>query len=222
MHKNQQRKWTVFWACFCAAFMTLAVAQAATVRLVAFVGKALLDTNSNILADGSLVQIIGSSDSTNNGFYSTGNYTNSPTTTGSNLWYNTTQGDDVILGSVTIAGPGSGGFSNGTFFTTDFTFDSSQITYMYIRFFDYVGTPVTGLVNYGYSEVLIATNIRFGILVMNFGGGEKTTNWDNFVAIPEPSTVSLLLLAMGLITGFRASMKKADGSESTGPPTGVT
>jgi hypothetical protein len=47
-------------------------------------------------------------------------------------------GDDVILGAVQI---NLDNYSNGTFFTT-VQYDSDQVKYVYIRFFDFTNRPL--------------------------------------------------------------------------------
>lgn len=171
------------WLCMASA------AQGAIINLQAYVLYSLYQADGlTPLPDGSLVQIIGSLD---NAIDPMGTY-------GTNVTGQTT-GDDVILGSVQI---NSADLSiDGTFYSGDIYFLSEDIKYMYIRFYD-TTNALAGLIYWGESDLFVATNHAFNVLEMDFGGSYSTTNQNNFVAIPEPGTLPLLLLALGALALF--------------------
>ncbi len=178
--------------------LTLALtasASAALINLQAYVLYALMNNDGAMpLADGSLVQIVGSYDA----------IADPMSTLGTNITGQVT-GDDLILATITIQS--SILASNGTFYTGDYYFESDEVRYMYLRFYDTPG-PVTGQVYWGQSPVTNAEHNQFGGLFMDFVGGYATTNSNNFLVIPEPGTLNLLLVWVGMVAGIRASMKR--------------
>ncbi|MCB1070531.1 MAG: hypothetical protein H7A43_05445 [Verrucomicrobia bacterium] len=176
--------------------------RAATIDLDIFVLNSILDNLGVPLADGSIVEIIGSGDiDTGDG---AGNLF--ATYGGTNLIPETTLGDDVILGTVEIDSVNTG--SNGTFFTT-VQFDSTSINYAYIRFYN-ASNPLTGMIYWGTSDVFALTQVIFGVVTIQAdpGGSLQTTNYNNFVIIPEPSTVNLFLVMAGMMFAMRVSMRR--------------
>jgi hypothetical protein len=147
-----------------------------------------------------IVQIIGSSDmlidpfpSYADGFLATPG--SGPVTTG----------DDVFIGQVTI----DSSVGAGTFYSADFSFDSDQVTYLYLRVFDSFG-PLTGSIDYGFSGLIGYTSF-FGVAEVDFGSGIATTNNATFYIVPEPGSGSLLLVFMSLLFGVRYSMRSRKG-----------
>lgn len=170
-------------------------ASAALINLQAWVTYALLNNDGTTpLADGSVVQIIGSFDAVANPMESSGTNTTGDVT-----------GDDVII--ATIAIDSSILSSNGTFYSGDYYYESDDIKNMYIRFYDTTG-PLTGLVYWGQSPVTNAEHHQFGGIFIDFVGNYATTNVSNFVVIPEPGTLNFILMWSGMLAAMRASMKR--------------
>jgi hypothetical protein len=168
----------------------------------------ILDNNGSNLADGSIIQIVASGDSTAGGFveYSPGVYL-----------VNTTVGDDVIVGETTI---GAGGYSagSGKFSFTLSSFDDVATPYIYIRFFNtnsfdaLLGMP-TELV-WNESAVIFVTN-DFGVGDIDFSaGGNLVANQTNtFQVIPEPGTTSLMAMAGSILLAMQATMARRSRRE---------
>lgn len=191
-----QRRWRIFFATLLAALIGVAVVRAAIVDLDALVEYAILG-NSNIpLADGSWVYIVGSSNNVIDPMEVYG---------GTNFIADATTGDDVILGAVQI---NLDNYSNGTFFTT-VQYDSDQVKYVYIRFFDFTNQPITGMVYWGTSTIF-QLGVTLGVSTVAFdqGGQLNATNYNNFVVIPEPNTANLIMLVAGMIWAMRATMRR--------------
>lgn len=182
------------WIAGLAVCLSASLARGAMVNLQAWVTYALFTYEYGAyLPDGSVVQIIGSTD----------NNIDPMVSFGTNLIAQTT-GDDIIIGTVLI--DSSLLASNGTFYSGDFYFDNTVVDWMYIRFFN-TTNPVLGYHDWGQS--IMSTVDDDGVMFfMDFGGGIATVTNNNFVAIPEPSTASLLLLFAGLLCGVRAGMAR--------------
>jgi hypothetical protein len=187
------------------AFSLVAVAaRALIVDLDAFVDNAITGPDGiTPLADGSLVYIIGSSN----------NLIDPPISVGTNIIGDSVTGDDIILGIVRI---GDNSISNsGTFFTT-VQFESDEINYVYIRFFDSPG-PLTGSLYWGTSTIF-QLGITVGVATVQFDqpGDLSATNQNNFVIIPEPSTLNLFVVVAGMLWTIRRRMQAtgAPGAES--------
>lgn len=195
MQRVVQKRWLVFWTVFTLAILTVAIAHAATITLVAWVTYSLYGNDGQPLADNSVVYLIGSKDAVNDGMQ----------TAGSNYIPDSVQGDDVFIGTVLI---GYNTTSNGTFLTGDFTFDSDQVDYIYIRFFDTTVMPPVGTQYWGVSGMTNADSHAFEVLWLDLVGGFRATNEAVFVVIPEPGSGHLLLLLAGLVWGLRLSAKK--------------
>lgn len=207
METTVRTKWRVLWASLLVATLGWAAARAAIVDLDAYVEYAILQNGGGApLADGSWVYIIGSSNNIADPMAMVG----APPT---NLIANSVSGDDVILGIVQI---GYQAISNnsGTFYTT-VQYDSDQVQYVYIRFFDATGT-ISGMVYWGTSTVF-QLGVTLGVSTVQFDpdGSLIATNLNNFVVIPEPSTGNLIVLVAGMIWAMRAGMRKKG---SKGPP----
>lgn len=196
MQNTVQKRWRIFLVTLVAALLGVAVVRAAIVDLDALVTYSILNNSNTPLADGSWVYIIGSSNAVIDPMDSIGtNY----------ISYSTT-GDDTILGLVQI---NLDNFSNGTFFTT-VQYDSDQVKYVYIRFFDFTNSPyVTGMVHWGTSTIF-QLGVTLGVSTVAFdqGGQLKATNYNNFVVIPEPNTANLIMLVAGMIWAMRATMRR--------------
>ena len=197
MQMGTQKCWQAFWLVVCFALAGLWPARAALVDLDAYVSFSIYDESGNTpLADGSVVYIIGS-----------GNATVDPmSNSGTNLIAYSTTGDDVILGYATIGGTGS----NGTFFTT-VQYDDTFVNYVYIRFFDFTNDPydIQGMVYWGQSSNFFLGPPTLGVSTVNFNPDATlvTSNYNNFIAVPEPNTANLLVLVAGMGWAMRASMK---------------
>lgn len=196
MTRNVQRNWRWFWAVLAAALLAVGTAQGAIINLQAYILYALLNNDGTTpLADGSMVQIIGSSDSVADPMLMSG--TNATGFTTSN---------DTILATITIQSSALG--SNGTFFVGDYYFNSDEVKYMYLRFYDTTNSTLTGMVYWGQSPITNAQHDQFGVLEMDFIGGYLATNLNNFVVIPEPGTMNLIFVWVSMVAAMRASMKR--------------
>jgi hypothetical protein len=160
--------------------------------------------DGNLLADGSIIQIILSANNgTADGFQMYG----------SDRLLDTTQGDDVILATITS------GLDNETgrfyFFMEDVTIDLDN-AYFYIRFFDYQLSDLGNLVGvssnlyWGQSALFMAqSNIFFGgVVEIDFGsnGDLQASTQNSFTVIPEPSTMSFFALMGGMVVAMRNQM----------------
>jgi len=197
MQTVSQKRWLAFWVCFLAALMIVTLCYAGNVDLIAYVTYSLKDSSGAPLQDGSVVAIFGSTDSVNDG----------PTPWGTNYIATGTQGDDIFLGWVRIGNPSYLG-SNGTFYSANaISFDDSVVNYLYIRFFDTTNYPVQGYQSWGTSDVFGYTSY-FGKADVDFVGNYEASMTNNFVIIPEPGTINLLILFLGLVGGLHAATRK--------------
>ncbi len=189
----------------------IGVADGALITLVAKVTYELLDANGVALADGSIVQIVGSGNQEigTSGSSSSGQSADDQFETygSTNYLADTTLGDDEIIGTVTI---GTGGTDTGLFFTATFEFDDTEFSWFYIRFFDTTGNPPEAYTNWNNSQMYAGTNHPFGVQFIDFAPSAtiSTVQTNNFVVIPEPASGSLFLLLAGLVWGIRLAMKK--------------
>ena len=160
--------------------------HAETVILEAYVFFALEDDGGTPLVDGSVVQIIGSLNASQDGFQSYGSATN--------LLSDTTLGDNIILKQF-VVNSASVPSSAGTFFTTT-TFESDEVANAYIRFFDFQASPVTGLVDYGSSATYLVSDFSSAFKSVDFAPTIElpTNQTKHFSVIPEPGTSHLVLL----------------------------
>ncbi|HMP74135.1 MAG TPA: hypothetical protein PKE55_12810 [Kiritimatiellia bacterium] len=156
--------------------------SAALINLNAYVSFSLLqEDEATPLADGSIVQIIGSFDDIIDPMETFG---------GTNVTGGTT-GDDIILATVVINSSQLG--SNGTFFVSNIFFETDDINFMYLRFYNSVG-PLTGLIYWGQTVMTNINHDEFGVVEVDFVGNYSTTNVNNFVIIPEPSVFKYVLI----------------------------
>lgn len=199
-NNSQRRRWRLAGWCVGGLLSLGLIAQAALIDLDAMVTYSIYDQLGNPLADGSVVYIIGSGDGIMDPMNSVGG--------ASNLVADSTTGDDVILGQITIDSSQTG--SNGTFFTV-LQYESTQVGYVYLRFFDFTNNvPVTGLVYWGTSAIhQLSPTPTIGVNSVDFNPNATlvASNLNNFVAVPEPSTANLLILVGGMAWAMRASMK---------------
>lgn len=178
-------------------------ARAALVDLDLYVTYSILQNDQvTPLADGSLVVVIGSGDSINDGMAVY------PQNVGTNYLALSTLGDDMILGYVYI---GENTFANtGRFFQTFQYNSTNDIGYVYIRYFQTPG-PVTGMVYWGQSDVYNLNPTNYGVVTIDAAPLESlvASNYNNFVVIPEPSTAALLALAGGMVYVLRRSRRRS-------------
>lgn len=184
------------------------VCLAAPVNLDIFVFHALLDEGGNPLADGSIIEIVGAGTdglAGDGGGYGGTNLFQ--TWGGTNLIAGSTLGDDQILATTVVNSSLTG--SNGTFFVTIQNFDPVVHPYVYIRFYN-TTSAITGMVYWGASTVAVATNIILGVVTVQAdpAGSLQATNYNNFVVIPEPSTVNLFLVTAVMMVGMRAGLRR--------------
>jgi hypothetical protein len=144
------------------------------------------------LVDGSYVMIVGSSDSNRSPLATFG---------GTNLISDAVQDEtDTIVGTFQLDAGNQGWFDVG-----GFTYDTNDVSYLYIYFFDSTGWPVEGMHAWGYSPVIDATGwdpFTYSIDVDFTPGGDlSVTATNNFVQIPEPGTGGLLVF-FGLMGFF--------------------
>lgn len=188
-------------------------AKALIVDLDAYVDMAIVQEDlTTPLADGSWVYIVGSGDNINDGLLTWG---------GTNLVADSVLGDDVILARIQI--PLNSITNSGTFFVT-VPYESDDINYVYIRYFNTNSDPVTGMVWWGTSS-MFQLGVTLGVATVQFDQNQQlaATNLNNFVVIPEPSTMNLFVMVAGLLWAMRSRMRWAsdpgessDGGSSAG------
>lgn len=182
---------------FLAIFLAAQSACAAIINLSAYVYISLYQADGTTpLADGSIVQIIGSFDDVAD-----------PMETGGGGVTGNTTGDDVILATITIDSTQLG--VDGTFYVSNIYYESDDIKNMYIRFYDSPG-PLAGTIFWGQSPVTNVEFDAFGSILVDFVGGYSTTNEGNFVVIPEPNTMNYILMWAGMLGALRASMRREE------------
>ncbi len=203
MENGSQIKRRALWVLVCLLLVGMLGVQAALVDLDALVTYSIYGSDGvTPLAPGSLVYIIGSFDAIVDPMAAFG----APPT---NLVAISTTGDDVLLGSVRI---GDNVSSNGTFFTT-VKFESTQVKYVYIRYFEYTNAEyVTGMVYWGNSSNFFIGGPTLGVSTVDFAADANVhlvaSNLNNFGVIPEPSTANLVVLVAGMAWAMRVSMKR--------------
>jgi hypothetical protein len=205
MSASAQKGWRVLWGVLLLSLAVIFAVHAQNPNLVnleASVYYSILDDGGNPLQNGSVVYIIGSSVNTIPG----------PPGIGTNYLANGVSSNETFLGTVLI---GDNVTSNGTFWTS-LNYDSSLVQYVYIRYFDYASQPVTGYVWWGQSPSFALGNPpTAGVNTVQFdaGGQLSVTSQSNFVVIPEPSTVNLFLLVIGMSGAMWAGMRKQKADE---------
>lgn len=185
------------WFCLGVVCLFAIPAQALIVDLDGYVDLAILQEDlTTPLADGSWVFIMGSGDAVNDGMQ---------TYNGTNLIAASTLGDDVILGMIQI--PLNSTNNSGKFFVT-VQYESDDINYAYLRFFDTTSMPITGLLWWGTSS-MFQLGVTLGVATVQFDQDYQlaTTNQNNFVVIPEPSSLNLFVLVAGMLWTIRTRMK---------------
>lgn len=191
MEKNVQRVRGVAAAALLAMACAASPAYGAIINMTAYVLNPLYQQDGiTPLPDGSIVQIIGSTD---------GIIDPPATWGGTNLTGNTT-GDDVILATIVVDSSVLG--IPGTFYVSGIYYDNTVINYAYLRFYNTTGT-ISGLLYWGETPIQNIEYDAFGTIFVDFGGGYSTTNQNNFVVIPEPSTTRLFLVAIFLVLAVR-------------------
>jgi hypothetical protein len=201
MERIRQKRQVLFVICLLLLCVGLLFVHAALLDLDAFVTFTIFDnTGIDPLPFGSLVYIIGSGDA----------IAHPMDGQGTNLVAGSTTGDDVILGIVRI---GDNNSSNGTF-TTTVQYNPDEISYVYIRFFEWTNpVPVTGLVFWGTSAIfeLVPT---LGVARVDFNPDQTLAaqNYNNFIVIPEPGTANLLILFLGMLGGLRSRARRQERS----------
>ncbi|HMP75883.1 MAG TPA: hypothetical protein PKE12_06270 [Kiritimatiellia bacterium] len=195
MTNTLQRIRGLGWIAGLAIFLGASSLQAAIINLSAYIINPLYQQDGfTPLADGSLVQIIGSYDNVIDPMSEVGGgLTGSPT------------GDDVILATIVIDSTTLG--IDGTFYVSNIYYNNDDIKHMYIRFYDTTG-PLTGLVYWGESPIQNVEYDAFGAIFVDFVGGYSTTNQDNFVVIPEPNTMNYFLMWASMLGALRSSMRR--------------
>ena len=195
-----RRGW-ILWIAFAAILFQTHVAKALIVDLDAYVDMAILRHDGvTPLADGSWVFIIGSQNNV---------IDNMLLYDGTNYIANSVTGDDVILGMIQI--PLNSTNNSGTFFTT-VQYESDDINYVYIRYFESAG-PLTGMLYWGTSSIF-QLGVTLGVATVQFDQNQQlvATNYNNFVIIPEPNTLNLFIMVAGMLGAMRvrmAAMKRA-------------
>jgi hypothetical protein len=157
------------------------------------------------IADGSWVFIYGSGDAVQD----------PQQTFGTNIIAGTTTGDDIILGAIQI--PLNVGTNNSGMFFTTVEYESDDINYTYIRFFDTPG-QLTGTLFWGTSD-MYQLGITLGVATVQYDPGTNliANQTNNFVIIPEPSTANLFVVVAGMLWAMRVHrrfVKKRDEDDS--------
>jgi hypothetical protein len=194
----------ILWIGLVFCLLSTPSAKALIVDLDAYVANPILQQNLlTPLADGSWVFIMGSSNNVNDGMATFG---------GTNIIAASVLGDDVILGMIQI--PLGSTNNSGKFFTT-VQYESDNVKYAYLRFFNTTSFPITGSVYWGTSS-MFQLGVTLGVSTVQFDQGTQlaTTNQNNFVVIPEPSSMNLFILVAGMLWTMRARMKTAMTQEA--------
>ncbi len=161
----------------------------------------LVDNADALLAVGSLVQIVQSTDGVADGFQTYGN-----------SWIlNSTVGDDTLIAEIPV---GYGDSGAGKFFwSAELDIDVNS-TYFYIRFFDYLITDVPNLYGnpsnlyWGQSAVYLAgSNFNLSVDIEFAPTADLgTDSLDSFIVIPEPSSMSFFALVGGMAVAMRSQL----------------
>lgn len=179
---------------------------AATVTIfLEITGGLFSDISGNSpLVDGSVVYVIASDDNTADGMVEFGGA----------FIADSTQGDDLLVARIKLdsATIGDSADSGTHLQVVSATYDPATFTpnFVYLRFFNTLIEPPSGEdIPWGETSV-IALEPFFGMSLATFSNKYETTNTSNFVVIPEPGTLNLILLAGGLLYGlyFRQRVAK--------------
>lgn len=195
MHGRLQRLRGFAKIALAAIFLAAPSAHAAIINMTAYVLSSLYQQDGvTPLADGSIVQIIGSFDNLIDPMEEFGGgYTGNPT------------GDDVILATIVIDSTLLG--IDGTFYASGIYYNNDDIKHAFIRFYNSPG-PLEGLIWWGESPIQNIEYDAFGAIFVDFVGGYSTTNQNNFVVIPEPNTLNYFLMWAGMLGALRSSMRR--------------
>jgi len=180
------------------------VSSAAIINLQTWNEYGWTDQNggANYLADGSIIYIMGSGDTVNDGMEMVG----------TNYIASSTQGDDVFLGQVTID-------SNGEFYGADIFFNDNVVSNVYYRLFDSTGPRIVGMVHWMTTTVWDLPDPEFGVVEFEAPDHWSTTNYDHFIVIPEPGVATIFFVMMAVMVGTSKSFhtgKKAGGFKRMG------
>ncbi len=152
------------------------------------------------LPAGSLVYVIATPDQ---------NAPPDPQSAGSALIGDSTPPDDVIIATLFLneipGGPGSGTHADPIGFSYDPADFPSGFSHVYLRFFDFDSAPPVGEdIAWGHSDVFeIPPTGPFGLPgFLNITNQYYTDRTNDFVIIPEPGTLHLILLAGGVLFGI--------------------
>jgi len=173
------------------AFIAVVPSHALIVDLDAYVDMSILGPDGvTPIADGSWIFIIGSTD----------NIQDPMASLGTNLIAGSVTGDDVILGAIQV--PFNSIPGTGQFFAT-VQYESDDINYTYIRFFDTPG-PLTGLLYWG-TSTMFQLGVTLGVSTVQYDQNTQliATNLNNFIIIPEPSTANLFVMVAGMLWAMR-------------------
>ncbi|NCD32164.1 MAG: hypothetical protein EOL87_01980 [Spartobacteria bacterium] len=169
----------------------------ATVSLNVYSTVGFYQTNTtSYLVDGSIVRVIGSLDNSNDGFV----------TYGAGYDVDSTQGDDVYLGSGEISG------DLGLMFATDIQFDDNDVKFVYFRIFQTTDTAIGSVagsyVNWVTSGIYDAGSSGYSVLELAISDSYSTTNYDKFYVIPEPGVASILCFVLFVTIGVSRSVNQ--------------
>lgn len=200
-------------------------AHALAIDLDLYVSIGLADeTLSQFLTDGMTVQIIISDDATQ-GASGAGTADDQFSSHGSgNYLASTTQGDDFILATTTIGTGVAGG--DGDFYYVISGFDPAVYSltdpyYIYIRFFNAPPGGLEGDLYWGLSTMIEVDSSQNNEIDLNPDGDLATDKQNNFVVIPEPSSVSFFAMVGGVMWAMRARMRKKIAAGRAGTPEAV-
>jgi hypothetical protein len=206
MIRRSYSVWRVFGVAALLCMSTALSSHGATVILQAFVSFAINDNgNVNPLADGSIVYLFGTDSGTVEDPLEDGN---------GDLIAQSVQGDNVFLATITI---GEGIFSAGTGLFAVAVEVPDNIEYFYIRFFDTDVHPVQGTdIYWGESDAIQRQFIIDGMYQADFNPDDDlyTDQQDNFVVIPEPGTMQLVLLAGFVVVFLSMKLKRKNAVRS--------
>lgn len=167
--------------------------HAAPVNLILTITTPLLDGDGNALADGSVFYVIGNQSGNVNPMQSFGD----------SFIADSTTGDDVIIAELILDSSTTG--TPGTMFVSiPNAFDSDDIDFLYLRFFDFQDPPPVAGTNIPWGTTS-PTNytVAFGLAFYDTEGAQVSAT-NNFIVIPEPGTLHLFVVAGLLFALFFA------------------
>jgi len=208
--KNSLKKGRLLVICLSILMGSAACAYALIVSLDVYVEFGLLFPNDSPppdylpFPDGMTVMLIGSQDGINDGMDTWG---------GTNLIADSVNGDDQILAILTVSSNESG--VAGGFFAT-LTYESDDVSFVYIRFFNAPPNALTGMIYWGTSTVY-QLGVTLGVSTVNFSPETNliADNYNNFVIIPEPSTANLFVMVAGMMWAMRSHMRRKSLTQSS-------